>query len=88
MITKDLVGQFYIDALNVYYEKHHELHKQWVALSAPESARKSLLGGTASGGVQGYVKLSVSAARRPAARRRAKNTLPPPSQKHAAAVAP
>lgn len=50
------VGQFFIDALSVYYEKNHEWYNKWVALSAPEAARKSMLGNVAPGGVQGYLR--------------------------------
>ena len=58
-LSRDLVGQFFIDALTVYYSPKHELHNVWVALSAPQSARKSLLGKDADGGIQGYLKLCL-----------------------------
>ena len=71
----DLIGQYSIDLPHVYYEKDHELHRRWVTLSAPMWAREGTglqfnlgrVGGVklavfdeARGGVQGYVKLSMT----------------------------
>ena len=54
----DLIGQFAIDTLQVYYRPGHELWKKWVALSAPYSARRNLIGEDERGGIQGYLKVS------------------------------
>ena len=56
----DLIGEFTIDLLSIYYEPHHEIYRRWVALSAPFSARKPMIGEAAEGGVQGYLKLSLA----------------------------
>lgn len=56
----DLIGEFSIDLLHIYYEPHHEIYRRWVALSAPYSARKKMLGGAAEGGAQGYLKMTLA----------------------------
>ena len=56
----DIVGQYFFDAMNIYYAPNHQLWRQWVALSAPFEARDNLLSKDDRGGVQGYLKLSVT----------------------------
>ena len=57
----DLVGQYTFDVLHVYYSPNHQVWRQWVALSAPYAAREKVIGGGADrGGIQGYLRLSVS----------------------------
>jgi hypothetical protein len=60
LLTRDLVGQFFFDATTVYYEKDHEIWRKWVTLTAPHSERKRFFGKDAHGGVQGYLKLSLT----------------------------
>tara|TARA_B110001452_G_scaffold244159_1_gene228027 strand:- start:505 stop:2118 length:1614 start_codon:yes stop_codon:yes gene_type:complete len=73
LTRNDLIGQYSIDLPHIYYEKDHELHRRWVTLSAPMWAREGIglqlnLGRSfklavvdeARGGVQGYVKLSMT----------------------------
>ena len=57
MVKNDLIGEFTIDLLSIYYEPHHEIYRRWVALTAPASARKN---GAVKGGVQGYVKMTLA----------------------------
>lgn len=47
----DLIGEFSFDLLYVYYQKHHEVHNQWVGIADPGDADDK--------GLQGYLKLSV-----------------------------
>ena len=57
----DLIGEYSIDLLSIFYEPRHELYRRWVALTAPFSARqRGLLRKPAEGGVQGYVRLSLT----------------------------
>ena len=73
--TNDLIGQFSIDLPHLYYSSNHEIHRKWIALSSPAWAREglklslSLTGNSAvtaslqddeAGGVQGYVRLSIT----------------------------
>ena len=60
MMGRDLVGQFFIDCMTVYYEPDHELWRTWVTLQAPHSARRHLFSKDAHGGVQGYLRLSIT----------------------------
>ena len=71
----DLIGNFSIDLPHLYYSDNHEIYRKWVALSAPAWAREGLklslsMTGTSAvttslvddeaGGVQGYVRLSLT----------------------------
>ena len=62
----ELIGFYEFSALEVYYGKDHELWRRWVALTAPFEARDrhltklGLVGWTEEGGVQGYLKLSLT----------------------------
>ena len=49
LISRDVVGEFIVDAMHVYYQPAHEIYRTWVALTAPGTAR-----------VQGYLRLSVA----------------------------
>ena len=48
----DLIGSYSFDASYVYFQKHHEVHNQWVGITDPTNADDT--------GVQGYLKLSVA----------------------------
>ena len=56
----DIIGQYFFDAMNIYYSPNHQIWRQWVALSAPFEARDNLLSKDDRGGVQGYLKLSIT----------------------------
>ena len=56
----DLVGQYTFDVLSVYYSPNHQVWRQWVALSAPYAAREKVVGAADRGGIQGYLRLTVS----------------------------
>ena len=54
-LSKDLIGQFEMDVLDVYSREDHEMYNQWVPLTAPEKDRAGQ-----AGGICGYVKLSIA----------------------------
>ena len=56
--SKDLIGLFETDLMELYSRPDHEIHKQWAPLTAPYSERAGILS-TAEGGLTGYVKLSM-----------------------------
>ena len=59
-LSRDLVGQAFVDASAIYFARHHELWRTWVALQAPHGDRTRFFGKDARGGVQGYVRLSIT----------------------------
>ena len=52
--------RYEFSALDVYYKPGHELYRKWVALTAPFSARDNFLVKDDRGGIQGYLKLSIT----------------------------
>ena len=61
LFSTEPIGSFEIDALTVYYQPHHTIRKQWVALSAPPySERKRAFNAPHKGGCTGYLLLSIA----------------------------
>jgi hypothetical protein len=52
LLKNVLIGSYVFDTQQVYFQKDHELYRQWVALMNDEDSTCN--------GVQGYMKLSVS----------------------------
>eukprot|EP00604_Paraphysomonas_vestita_P002816 CAMPEP_0174818892 /NCGR_PEP_ID=MMETSP1107-20130205/1828_1 /TAXON_ID=36770 /ORGANISM="Paraphysomonas vestita, Strain GFlagA" /LENGTH=1810 /DNA_ID=CAMNT_0016031457 /DNA_START=453 /DNA_END=5885 /DNA_ORIENTATION=- len=52
LLKNVLIGSYAFDAAQVYFQKDHEMYRQWVALMNDEDSECN--------GVQGYLKLSVS----------------------------
>ena len=59
--SNDLVGLYSVDCAFLYYQPNHELHRQWLVLSAPYEARKGgWFEADARGGAQGYLCVSMT----------------------------
>ena len=56
--SKDLIGLFETDLMDLYTLPNHEIYRQWAPLTAPLEARAGLFS-TADGGLTGYVKFSM-----------------------------
>lgn len=50
LLKNELIGSFEFDLSQIYYRKHHELFKQWVALTDVTDANE---------GVQGYLQVTI-----------------------------
>ena len=59
-LANNLIGEFSLDLANIYYEEGHEIYKRWVGLTCSHTNRKPLIGSAAEGGIQGYVRLSLT----------------------------